>query len=452
MCYKWRRRCLGNKLERAQGVDMSDSDGSNKLGFGATWSLVTGGMVGGGIYIALGVVIAVAGQWAWLSFVIAGLVALTTAYSYVQLATKFEEGGGAFEFLREIDLKGVAGSLSWTLLLGYVLTMSVYAYAFGHYVAYAFGFGPWLTRLCALGILALLVFLNLQGVGKATGVEIVIVIGNLAALLALAAFGLFWWRPVELTAGIEPVGFWAAPIGAATIFMSYEGFQLLTYEYSEIKNPQKTLVPAVLSGVVAVILIYVAVSCGATMIAGANTIVDQKEVALSVAARQAVGLPGLVVMTVAAAFATAAAINSTLFSTARLAKRVADDGELPKFVEHRNGNGIPDRAVMALGVFSALLASAGSLSTLVEAASLAFLFTFGAVNLIALRELEAWRWIPVVGTVLASIVALLLVIRLLLTALVPFLVLVGFVLVAVFVRPYILSKFATDPSSSSEAS
>ncbi|MBF2077714.1 MAG: hypothetical protein IGR76_04140 [Synechococcales cyanobacterium T60_A2020_003] len=75
---------------------------TEQLGFVATWSLAVGGMVGGGIYTALGVVVAVAVHWSWLSFLIAGGVALTAAYRYAFLANKFEQGGGAFEFLREI--------------------------------------------------------------------------------------------------------------------------------------------------------------------------------------------------------------------------------------------------------------------------------------------------------------------------------------------------------------
>lgn len=43
-------------------------------------------MVGGGIFSTLGVVIGIAGAWAWLSFLAAGLVAFCTAYSYSKLA------------------------------------------------------------------------------------------------------------------------------------------------------------------------------------------------------------------------------------------------------------------------------------------------------------------------------------------------------------------------------
>ena len=95
----------------------NNQEKEGKLGFVATWALAAGGMVGGGIYTALGVVIAVAAQWAWLSFAIAGVIAITTAYSYVFLANRFEQGGGAFEFLREIDQEGIAGSLSWLLIV-----------------------------------------------------------------------------------------------------------------------------------------------------------------------------------------------------------------------------------------------------------------------------------------------------------------------------------------------
>ncbi|PSN12835.1 amino acid permease, partial [filamentous cyanobacterium CCP5] len=167
-----------------------------QLGFPAVWALAAGGMVGGGIYTALGVVVAVAVQWSWLSFVIAGIVALTAAYSYAFLANKFEQGGGAFEFLREIHWEGVAGSLSWMLIIGYVLTMSVYAYAFGHYVAFALGAGPWVTRGLAIAIMAVLISLNLMGTGKTSSVEIVIVVGNLIILIGLGAIGLLQWDPV----------------------------------------------------------------------------------------------------------------------------------------------------------------------------------------------------------------------------------------------------------------
>ncbi|MDX1631863.1 MAG: amino acid permease [Thermoanaerobaculia bacterium] len=180
------------------------------------------------------------------------------------------------------------------------------------------------------------------------------------------------------------------------------------------------------------------------MLSGALTIIDEKQVALAVAARDAAGQWGLGVLTVAAGFATAAAINSTLFSTSKLAKRVADDGELPAWFDHRNEQDIPDRAVIILGTLAALLAVIGSLSTLVEAASLAFLFTFAAVNWIAAARLERNRWIPWTGIGLAGIIAAVLVVRLSLIAPLPLVAFLVFATIAGFGRPAVLRRLPTD--------
>lgn len=401
-------------------------------------------MVGGGIYIALGVVIAVAAQWAWLSFLIAGVIAACSAYSYAWLANHFGEGGGAFAFLEDVERESLAGGLAWMLLIGYTLTISVYAYAFGHYMAYAFHSGPWIIRALAIGIVAALVGLNLMGVSKITRVEIVIVTGNLAVLILLAAVGLFHWEPAQLIAGIEPRGIWGALIGAAAIFVSYEGFQLLTYEYDELKKPEEYLTPVLLTAVICVIAIYVLVALGATMIAGALTIVEEKQIALSVAAEQVAGPWGLVVMTIAAGFATSAAINSTLFSTAKLAKRVADDGELPVWFEKTNSAGIPARAVILIGALAAVLAVIGSLSTLVEAASLAFLIAFSTVNWLAVRESGSRHWIPALGLAVGAVVGVTLVLRLAISAPLALGFMAVLFVIAGFGRPTLLNAVKTD--------
>lgn len=419
-------------------------DSSKGLGFASVWSLATGGMAGGGIYTALGVVVAVALQWSWLSFIIAGIVAITSAYSYVQLANHFEESGGAFEYLREVNRDGLAGGLSWMLIIGYVLTVALYSFAFGHYLSYGFDLGTLYTRLLAIGIVALVVFLNLMGVGKLASVEIFIVWTNLATLICLAIYGLLHFDLYQLMSGAEPRALWSAPIGAAAIFVSYEGFQLLTYEYDEIENPKKILTPAIMTGVTFIIILYALVAVGAVTLAGALTTITQKQVSLAVAAQRAIGLPGLLLLVTAAAFATSAAINSTLFSTAKLAERVAEDGELPEWLEHKNSNGIPDRAVIILGILAALLAVTGSLSTLVESASLVFLFTFGTVNAIALRELDIRKWIPWTGIVVAALIMLILVGRLFLIAPLSLGILTFLAFVVIFVRPTILSNVKTD--------
>jgi amino acid transporter len=406
--------------------------------------MAVGGMVGGGIFSTLGVVIAIAGAWAWLSFVVAGVIAFCAGYAYVKLADHYEEGGGAFTFLREIDADGFAGSLSWVLIVGYVLTNAVYAFTFGEYLGHVVGLGPWFPRAAALAILALFVGLNLRGVGEAGGVEVFLVWAKLAVLVGLAAWGLARWDPGMLARGAPDAGVGAAFFGAASVFMAYEGFQLLTYDFEDIDTPGRTLHRAVLSAILVVIGVYVAVALGTPMLIGADQVIQNEEVALAIAGREAFGMAGLIVVTVAAAFSTGSAINSTLFATARLAHEVASDGELPASLDHRNDAGVPDRAVIGLGLVAAVFAVIGSLSTLVEAASLAFLFTFATVCALAYRQRAGRRPITGFGALAATAATVALVVRLLRNDPLALAMLVALVVLAVFGRPAVLKHVRTE--------
>jgi amino acid transporter len=416
----------------------------SKLGFQGAWSMAVGGMVGGGIFSTLGVVISIAGGWAWLSFVIAGLIALAAGYSYVKLAAHYGEGGGAFTFLREIDANGFAGSLSWVLIVGYVLTNAVYAMTFGEYVGHVVDLPPWFPRVAAVAIMALFIGLNLRGVGEAGGVEVFLVWFKLAVLVGLAGWGIAHWDPTMLSRGVGNAGIGDALYGAASVFMAYEGFQLLTYDYDDIETPNRTLPRAVMSAIVVVIGVYVMVALGTVMLVGADDVVRQKEVALAVAGQQAFGVMGLVVVTIGAGFSTGSAINSTLFATARLAGELAEDSELPASFDHLNRSGVPDRAVIGLGVLAAVLAAVGTLTTLVEAASLAFLFTFVVVCGLAFRAKAGRRIVTAAGALAGAGALVALVVRMVRVNPLSLACLVCLVLVAVFARPWLLTLVRTE--------
>ena len=413
---------------------------NKKMSFNATWSMAVGGMVGGGIFSVLGVIISIAGQWAWLSFLLAGLIALISAFSYSQLSIKYKKSGGAFTFLNEINHKGIAGSLSWVLILGYILTISVYAFTFGHYVAHIFNFGSWFPRVLAFSIIAALALVNLRGVGDSSRVEIITVWGKLFVLLGLSIFGIIQWNPEQLTAGIEPKNWTTAIMGAATIFMAYEGFQLLSYDYEDIKNPTKTLPRATISAVIAVIFIYVLVALGSTMLVGAETLIQEKEVALSIAGKQAFGITGLVFVTIAAAFSTGSAINATLFSTGRLMETVAKKKDLPNLFVKENQANIPYNAIIILAGLAAVLAAIGSLSTLVDAASLIFLITFSAVNYISFQQKMKYKILSLFGSIACLIAIIVSSYNQFQERPIPLIIIVVFIFLALIGRPFILRK------------
>ena len=413
------------------------------MGLNATFCMAVGGMVGGGIFSVLGVVVQLAGPLAWLSFVVAGLIALATAVSYAHLAARFKKDGGAFGFLRALGLSSWGASLSWVLIVGYVLTLAVYAFTFGHYTAEVAGLGGFWARAFAVAIVLALAALNLRGVGGSAKFEIYSVWGKLAVLLGLALIGVFRWQPSQLSAGEPGGGIGGALLGAASIFMAYEGFQLLSYDYEDIDNPDKTLKLALPVAVAVVIGIYILVALGSATLVGAHTLVQQKEIALAVAGQKAMGEFGKIIVSVAAAFSTGSAINATLFATARLSKTVARAGYLPRAVQNTNAAGVPGAAVIVLGALSATLAAIGSLENLVEAASLVFLATFALVGFIAWSKLKQWpKWVGLAGATSASLAALALTIRLVVTAPLALAAFAIVVALSVWLRPR-LPKGAT---------
>ncbi len=375
----------------------------------ATFTMAVGGMVGGGIFSVLGVVVAAAGSWAWASFVLAGALALVTASSYVALARQYGDAG-AFAYLRQTGKAHAAGLLSWLLVAGYVLTIGVYAFTFGRYLAAVTGGGDVLGRALAVGIVAALVAVNVVGVSESAKVEIVAVWLKLAVLAGVAVLGIARWEPSRLAAGSPGPG--GVLIGAATIFVAYQGFELLTYDYDDIHRPKRTLPRAMLPAIGAAIAVYVSVGIGAAMLVGGPALVESREVALAVAGEAALGTAGKVAVSAAAGLSAASAINATLFSTARLCCRIQEFGELPALFARTGDADVPARGIVILGAAGAALAATGSLASLVEAASLTFLVTFAIVNLIGTRRLEHGRPLAWVGAAAAGAAAVTVAVRL----------------------------------------
>lgn len=384
--------------DRGKSAEGGKSGG--QLGLAAVWAIAVGGMVGGGIFSTLGVVISNAGHWAALSFVLGGLVAYATGHSLAALTIDKDEAGGIYSFLRDLEFARLAKWSAWVLLAGYVLTCAVYAYTFGAYLGHALGGPEWLPpAMAAVAILAMTA-INLRGAGQAAGVEIAIVAVKLAILAALAGFGLWHFDAAKLSIAQQP-GLIGVVIGAASVFMAYEGFELVAYDYDEMEDRKRLMGRIMPLAIGSAALIYVLVALAVPMLTGTQAVIDNGEVALSQAGQAALGTPGLIAVTVAAALSTASAINATLFSSARLAREVAQDGALPSALGKRNSAGSPQWAVLGLAALALVLAVMGGLDGLVSGASVVFLLVFGTLNGLALKENVGRRWITLPGTVLA---------------------------------------------------
>ncbi len=370
-----------------------------------------GGMIGGGIFSVLGLAIAEAGHAAPLAFAVGGLIALITGMAYVRLGLAFQSDGGSFTYLeRAFRQPNVAGLGGWLLLAGYIGTLALYAYTFGVYGAALLG-GEGEANAAThhlLESLILLTFLgiNLYGV-KASGTsELLIVTVKVLILVLFAVIGMLFIDVEHLTPLFDH-GASGVLLGAALIFVAYEGFELIPNAVNEMEDPQRNLGRGIFGAIVITILVYVLVSLVAVGNLTPEEIEKYGEYALAAAAKPFLGQAGFVLIGLAALFSTASAINATLFGTARLGMVMARERELPAaFAFVRRQNHIPWFSLITITAVTLLFVNLGNLTIIASFSSSTFLIIFFAIHLSAWRlrrQIDIHPILPLTGMLFTSL-------------------------------------------------
>jgi len=388
------------------------SDPSARPGLGtlSTLSIGIGGMVGGGIFAVTGLTVDVTRGAAPIAFVIAGVVALLTSYSYLKLTLRYPGEGGTVEFLNRAFGGGVlTGAANILLLLSYVVLLAIYAYAFGSYGA---GFFPesdrsfWLHAL-STGVVAVLVIVNALASELVIRSENFFNVVKLVLLAAFIAAGLatpMEWSRLGPDHFVSPLGLVA---GAMLIFLNYEGFELIANAGGEVADPKRSLPIAYFGGVALVIAIYVLIAMVVVGHLGFGEVARSSDHALSVAAEAFMGRAGFVAIAVAAMMATSSAINATFYGTGRLTYIVARSGELPRELE-RSIRGQHLEGALVTAVLAVLIANLVPLEAIATMGSAGFLILFMAVNVANVRlarETDSRAWISALAA-LSTAVAL----------------------------------------------
>jgi amino acid transporter len=355
--------------------------GSAQLGLLAVVAIGVGGMVGGGIFAVLGLAVQLAGGGTPVAFLLAGLVALITAYSYARLSVTFPSQGGTVEFLNQgFGVGLVTGALNVLLWISYVVMLSLYAYAFGSYGASLFPaeLQPLAKHVLISGALVLFTVLNAAGSRLVGEAEEWIVGLKVTILLLFVALGLWGGEYHRLAFAT-----WSPPpqliAGGMIIFLAYEGFELIANAAQDVREPAVTLPRAYIGSVVFVIALYVLVSMVTVINLPLGRIVAARDYALAASAQPFLGAFGFTLIAVAALLSTGSAINATLYGTARVSYVIAKDGELPEELERKIWRR-PVEGLLLTSALALLVANLLDLSSISTMGSAGFLLVFAAVN------------------------------------------------------------------------
>ncbi len=409
---------LSRLRNRIENPKEDISAGSNSLGFMDAFSIGIGGIVGGGIFATIGLAIVESKGATYMSFLIGGVVALLTAYSYLKLSVAYPSKGGTVTFINRAFGEGLfTGSLNTLLVISYVVLLAVYAYAFATYTAATFfpksEYEFW-HKVLTCGIMILLTVINFIGPSIAERSEGFFNICKLLILLTFVVLGLF---AGDLSfERLGPADWVSAPQIVATgmlVFISYEGFELIANVSDQVRDKEKNLSYAYFGSVITAMVFYMFIIVVVIGHLSFSAITDSRDYALSAAANVFMGKAGFVLLSVGAILATASAINAGLFGASKLPLMLAKEGEAPERYEKKIWGRYPV-GLIVIAVLVLLIANFLELHALAAAASTGFILMFLMVNIAnakLAKETGSKRWVSALGALVCFAALLILLIQ-----------------------------------------
>jgi amino acid transporter len=369
-----------------------------------------GAMIGAGIFALLGEAGAVAGSAVWLSFLLAGIVALLLGYNVVKLGVRYPSSGGLIAYLLagfgNGRLVGIAGWLGYFAAI--VIVCSMVAVAFGSYATSLFvgdnAGGAW-DNVFTSGIVVAMAAVNLIGARFVDRAQSLIVVVLLAVFAVFIVVTLVDVDP-DLLAFSDYPPFSDIVASVALTFFAYLGFSVITFAVGDLRDPPRELPKALNVALGVTTATYVLIALGVFGTLTVAEVVDYGETAIAEAARPALGDAGFIIMAVAALLATASSVNATLYASSGLTGMLADVGQFPPFFGR--GSRLGSRAGMLITAAIVLVVSnlvdLSAIASVGSACSLLIFLLVGAAGFRRRSETGARGWIVLVGMAATAIV------------------------------------------------
>lgn len=274
---------------------MKKQNKTGSIGVVGATTIGVGGMMGAGLYTLLGLAANSAGVWLPVSFLIGGIVAAFSVYSYSKLGMKYPDRGGAAKFLlKEFGDGLLAGGMNVFQYIGWIIAMALYATGFAEYACQLLGKSSsgWLGKAISIGIVIVVVAINIMGSKQVARAQTAIIAFELLILLSFVAVGLTKLHVPTITSSNSGniVGILSA---AGLLYVTYEGFGVVTNAAGSMVNPKKQLPQALFFSLGIVMVIYIVASVVVVMTLGVQGAVANQGHVLATAGKLVLGNWGL---------------------------------------------------------------------------------------------------------------------------------------------------------------
>ncbi|MEU2060133.1 amino acid permease [Streptomyces sp. NPDC013455] len=364
-----------------------------------------GAIVGTGIFVGLSDSVAQAGPAVVVSFILAALTCVFTAFSFAELGGAIPVSGSSYSFAYAGLGESTAFLVGWCLLLEYGISISAVAVGWSEYVnellhsltgvqlPAALSAGPGdggVVNLPAVLVIAMASVLLVRGVRESARATAAMAAVKLAILLAFCAIGYSAFKDGNLTP-FSPAGLGGIGAGTTAAFFSYIGFDAITTAGEEAKNPRRDVPVAILVCMGLVTLLYCAVALAAIGAIGGDQVAG-RPAALSYVVNQVTGSTvGGGVIAFGAVVAIASVVLAVMYGQTRILMSMSRDGLIPRVFEKVSPRtSTPVAGTLIVAVVFAVPAAFASLDSVMNLCTIGTLAIMAVVNIavIALRRRE----------------------------------------------------------------
>ncbi|PQP20607.1 APC family permease [Rhodococcus opacus] len=309
------------------------------MGPGLLLLFIVGDILGTGIYALTGKVANQVGGAVWLPFLVAFVVAIITAFSYLELVTKFPKAAGAALYTHKaFGVHFLTYMVAFAVMCSGITSASTASRAFAANFVEAFdldfstGIG---ITLLGLGFMTLVGLVNFRGVSESVKTNVVLTCVELSGLLIIIMIGLWalgvgdgdFSRVATFDTG-DRSALGAVVAGTALAFFAMVGFEDSVNMAEECKEPSRIFPKVLLTGLIITGCIYVFVSITAIALVPVSELGEGDTPLLKVVQAGAPGFPiGIFAFITMFAVANTALINMLMAS--RLLYGMSREGVLP---------------------------------------------------------------------------------------------------------------------------
>lgn len=372
---------------------------------------IIGDILGTGIYAVTGNVANEVGGAVWLPFLVAFVVATITAFSYLELVTKYPQAAGAALYVHKaFGVHFLTFLVCFTVMCSGITSASTASRAFAANLA-AFAsvlrgegadvdVSTGLTTTLALVFITLVLLVNLRGVAESVNTNIVLTLVELSGLLIVIFVGLYavtqgkadFSRVVMFDTAEDKSVFIAVTAGTSLAFFAMVGFEDSVNMAEETKDPVRIFPKIMLTGLTVTGMIYVLVSITAIALVPAGELGEGDAPLTKVVTAGAPGVPIGDIFPLIAMFAVANSALINMMMASRLLYGMARQRVLPpglgRVLEGRRTPWVAILFTTALAVGLIVLVGAASGSRAVAqlggTTALLLLAVFAVVNVCCL--------------------------------------------------------------------